>query len=541
MLPRVKDRRRRWIVGSVAAGVVVVAGAVLAQGPVLHEFVPDPSDDEALVLASSSGPEPAAIVYDGEVIPAPRDGALRPDERAMSGWPGEGQDAGRRSPTFRPDRVTELEGTLGYFTVFTPSIAPFKRVTALDTVTLEPDGTPVLAVGDQSTREIPVVGATAAAPDERERDRFWGSVVLDFGAGRVVPLPSVSPESRILTMRTEPEVALRISTDDADNFFAEAVGHLPSAQVRLTFLTDAPGVYFNAATIPAVAADALADEATELPPSVRASAETFLGELGIDRGMDLEVVLAALTEHFRAFEESDEFPADTGDIFLDLARAGKGVCRHRAYAFQIAALALGIPTRFVMNEAHAWVEVKMPSVGWMRIDLGGAAQGLEAHGEERRLRYRPENPDPLPRPEAYERSYSRPQAEPPPSAAAAGGSGGAASSSASSSGASSRPVDSGGGGAPLAISVDRSRWEVFRGRMIEVSGRVVDTSGAGVDALRLEVLLSGEREMLLGVTVSDPDGYYRGSFGIPPDLDVGEYRLAVRTPGNADHPPAQVE
>jgi transglutaminase-like putative cysteine protease len=41
---------------------------------------------------------------------------------------------------------------------------------------------------------------------------------------------------------------------------------------------------------------------------------------------------------------------------LDLARGKRGVCRHRAYAFVIVAQALGIPARFVQNEAHAWVE-----------------------------------------------------------------------------------------------------------------------------------------------------------------------------------------
>ena len=47
----------------------------------------------------------------------------------------------------------------------------------------------------------------------------------------------------------------------------------------------------------------------------------------------------------------------------------------------ITANALGIPTRLVENEAHAFVEVWFPERSWQRIDLGGAAL---AHGGHRR-------------------------------------------------------------------------------------------------------------------------------------------------------------
>ena len=64
-----------------------------------------------------------------------------------------------------------------------------------------------------------------------------------------------------------------------------------------------------------------------------------------------------MVAYFRSFEPSDDFPNDHGDIYLDLALSRKGVCRHRAFAFLVTALNIGVPTRFVANEAHAWVEV----------------------------------------------------------------------------------------------------------------------------------------------------------------------------------------
>jgi len=549
MMPRVSRRA-----AAIPFLVLLCGVAAHAQGPVLHEYVPDVSEDEAAVLITPGQSEPAGIVYDGEVLPVPDDGALGPDERPLVATPATDQSRdypGRRSPTFRPDRLTDLESTLGYFAVFTPTIAPFKRMSALDTVTVAPeDGrTPVLVVGDTTTRPVPIVGATAPSPDDRPRDRFWGSVVLDFSAGRVVPLPSVSPESRILTLRTEPLTGISIQKDRADNYFAVAVGPVARNQVRLIFLTDAPRSYFNT-PIPEVASDSLASEVAPLPQSVQRSAETFAAELGLRRGESLPKALSILTSHFRSFEESRDPPADSGDIYLDLARGMKGVCRHRAYAFMITALGLGIPTRFVMNEAHSWVEVLMPSVGWMRIDLGGAAQGLEAHNAQDRPVYRPVLPDPLPRPEPYLRSYSQlrsdvnglrtsPGADPgsarpgPPGPGAASFEDGPPRGP----GPSPRPDRPGASEArlPLLLTLDRSRQEVFRGRALSVSGLAATDSGAGVAGLRIEVVLRGERELLLGVTVSRENGVFAGSFGVPPDLPVGEYRLLVRTPGSRQY------
>src|SRR5690606_17097450 len=54
----------------------------------------------------------------------------------------------------------------------------------------------------------------------------------------------------------------------------------------------------------------------------------------------------------------------------------RGVCRHRAYAFVVTAGALGLSSRLVQNEAHAWVEV-FDGDGFVRVDLGGAALDLD--------------------------------------------------------------------------------------------------------------------------------------------------------------------
>ncbi len=561
--------------GGLALAALTVGLAVRADDRILHEFVASPSADEGTMLVAAGGSEPAAIVVGGEVIPPPENGALAPDERPMTPQAGDGarqEQPGRRSESFRPDRITELENTLDYFEVFSPAIAPYKRVTALDAVVLADDGTtPVLTIARTSPRSlVPVEGASAPPPDARPRDKFWGTVVLEFEGGVAVPLPSVSPESRVLTLRTEPQTLLRVERDSADNFYAVASGPV-NGQVRVTFLMDAPRDYFSM-PLSRLASDTRAGEVVPLPASVQRRALTFAAELALRRGMPFSEAVEGLVTHFRAFEESDTPPRDTGDIFLDLARGKKGVCRHRAYGFVIVAHALGIPARFVQNEAHAWVEVKQPDAsGWMRVDLGGAANGLQAHNASAAPLYHPQTPDLLPRPEAFERSYSqlrdtqglRPDepltlpgagganttdgATPPPTPGQPGSAPGSdpAHVGADPNHAAQPP----GGGAQssrvaLALSVHTFYREVFRGRELLVTGRVTDSAGAGVVGQRVEVSLMaarGDRALLLGVTVSGGGGDFRGSFGVPPNVPVGGYRLVVVTPGDALHAAAIAE
>lgn len=552
-----------------AFAAMLMLGAALARAddPIAHEYVPGVEADEGTMLVSSGGAAPEALVYDGEVIPAPEGGPMRPgEERAMQAAPGDEratEEVGRRSPSFRPDRVTELNGQVGYFEVFTPTISPFKRVTALDGITLV-DRTPVLAIAERGPRRaVTVEGVHAQAPDWRPRDLFWGSVVLDFSGGREVPFPSVSPESRLLTVRTEPETRLRFERDGADNFYAvvdEPRGAV--SEVRVVFLTDAPRTYFGT-ELPRTRADALIDEVPQVPASVQRRGEEFAARLNLHRGMPFDVTLSELVRWFRDFEESAEPPRDTGDIYWDLANGQRGVCRHRAYGFVITAQALGIHARFVQNEAHAWVEVHLPeSRGWLRIDLGGSPRGLSPHNTDERPRYRPDVPDPLPRPDAYVRAYQE----------AARLSEDASSSSSSGSGGSSSATGTGGNegatsttqghgapqGGPVRAQVEEgtagresraaldlrldlpSTIEVLRGRTLEVTG-TARTADLGVAGLRIEVLLASESsavERMLGVTVTNEHGAFRGSFGVPPDLAVGDYRLVVRSPGNAQVGPA---
>ena len=542
--------------------LALFAGSAAWAQQVLHEQVPNLGSDEGSVLVSNGSAEASAIVYRGEILRAPAGGPMSRDEHAMSSVPDaeqEGDAPGQRAPSFTPDRVTSLHGAVPYFEIFQPAITPYKRVSALDAVRLQPDGTPVLVAAEAARTRVMVEGTGARPPDFRERDRFWGSVVLDFDAGREVPLPSVSPESRILSMRTEPEVAMHLERDGADNFIA-VLDEQAQTSVRVVFLTDAPRSYFGFdrdQTWPDASSDALSNELAPMPERVRQDALTFASELGLRRGMAFDEAMNLLATHFRSFEESDEPPTDTGHVYLDLARGMRGVCRHRAYAFVITAQALGIHARFVSNEAHAWVEVHLPEHrGWMRVDLGGSAQGIAPRNANTGPSYVSSQTDPLPRPETYARALANAAGQTP----GVGSGGGGNAPGGPTNGTDPNAPSNQPGGAnnanppsaptptitnprivrrPLALTAEQRNIQVLRGGTIELTGRAT-TQGEAAPGVRVEVLLRDAQggERLIGVTVTDAQGLYRASLGIPPETSVGAHELIVRTPGNAHLLPA---
>ena len=111
-----------------------------------------------------------------------------------------------------------------------------------------------------------------------------------------------------------------------------------------------------------------------------------------------------LVSYLRAFR-SGKLPKRTADILSDIVTGKVGVCRHRAFAFMLLARGAGVPTRVVYNEAHAFVEIKLPAGDWMRIDLGGDAPSLTMRNTENRTLHQPEQ-DPFPTPDAYLETYS---------------------------------------------------------------------------------------------------------------------------------------
>ncbi|MBI2893629.1 MAG: transglutaminase domain-containing protein [Deltaproteobacteria bacterium] len=545
--------------------LLVLAAPLLAHsdgggpGPILHEFVPEDPGARAGVIGAEArtGQNPAAIRVGSEIVAEPEDPAQPEGDEPTYSADDQGANVGRRHDRFSPDDDTLLESQLDYAEAFDPAIAPFKRLSAFDAV--RPDFT--LGVGRSTLEEVPVVGSSAATPD---RDLFWGSVVVDLAPGEPTPIPSVAPDARILSYRATPGVEVHFLRDSADNFFVTA-RHRGSA--RLVFLTDAPAAYFGA-ELPADrrAADLPQGLLVSVPGNVSASALRVAGSLGLSARSSLREILSRLAGHFRAYEESSSPPTGFGNLYENLALGGKGVCRHRAYAFMVTANALGVPTRFVMNEAHAFVESFLPDTGWLRIDLGGAARGLSVHNAAQRMRHEPRRADELPQPEAYRRQYSllrgqgvtgapRIGAPGPTGAPQVGGQPmgpGQAGAVVRQPGARSEPgqasalpaVDptsigprTGPSLQPSFTVVDQGDRRPRRGASMHVEGRVLDRSGP-LSGAHVQVFLSRDGHTMLrwlGTLVTGPDGRWAGEVLVPPDVDTGPYHVVAVTPGDTGH------
>jgi hypothetical protein len=545
---------------SVVAGVVAVtaAGLAIAQNAAsrrkLHEDLPSPSERRSPVIGGGGSGNPAAFAAGDKVLPKPpidRPGAAPPKGEPVLGAGGFAAD---RQTSMAPDNDTRRDNTLHYVSVFNPDVLPFKRMSALDAVAADF----TLAIAHAALVEIPVGGTT-----DKTRDRFWGSVLVKLSPGVDVPLPSVAPDMRILSYEIKPPIALRFEKDGADNFYVRTDETSASGTYRLVFLADADAGYF-APSLPTGGTYTPRVIRTSTPPELRPAlpdlvareAQRTIKKLRIDEDMNLSVVFNRLVGYFRAFQ-AKPMPATSGNTYRDLCDSQAGVCRHRAYAFMITANALGIPTRFVENEAHAFVEVWFPERRWQRIDLGGAALRMEVQGADSKTLHRPRADDPFEKPPEYKQSYTQLEGDirgltsqqladkreslvqAPPSGAFD------ATATAAGSAAPDRilpdqalpPVTRDPRKPSPDLKVTQADSRAFRGDQIHIEGTA--TAGArGLPDHTVDVFLSpagrlGSGSILLGRAVTNHDGTFSADFAIPPTIGLDTYDIYLSSPEDA--------
>ncbi len=389
---------RRGFALALIALTAALPGAAQTPGPRLHRFIPGDLDLGELppgVLAAPNSADEFRRAASGTGWTDqqnPNASLLRPrnnwtpNTRAM--------DLDTRSPA---------GATLRYTEVFSPSIAPFKRTHAYDAV----DDMGRLTVRDPSLRPLRVGEVPPSWSRERVA-RFTGDVQVELTSASPTPIPSVAGDEAVLSFRTEPEVAVGFFRDSAGNLFVRAE---TARTVHLSYVLAAPQYAFVAPDgsvpndLPGSASLRGPEPEPATPPFLTASYGRVLAHVGARREQPFSVTLAALVRYFRAYRDAD-LPA-TGDsqLYLRLALGGVGACRHRAYAFVLTLHALGVPARYVGNEAHAWAEVFLTGTGWTRVDLGGWDVNLRDDSAARE-RFLPENPDPFPRPPGYANGYS---------------------------------------------------------------------------------------------------------------------------------------
>ncbi len=524
-----KLRVARWVPQSSALlALVTFAVSAFADAPMLHEFIEvEASEDLELGATTPDGRMPAAARTPSGMIRAPA--FSDPNSPRQVAYGGSATPDSIDS-TFRLDRDTTEPSAVRYDDPFTPSVTPFKRQYAFDSV----DDELSLGVHDKSLSAVPVGGVLAAGDDH-----FFGDLFVDVGERVPARIPSVGPGSRLLALRVEPPTELEVRRDSAENWYVVSAKR---QRIRLILELAVPRGVFGS-EFPDVAYSDLASWLKPLPGSARAAAQSVLSRLGLSRNVRPRDALVALVAHFRSFAASGELPRAPGGaaLYLELALDKKGVCRHRAYGFVLTALALGLPARFVRNEAHAWVEVGDGRL-WHRIDLGGAAQHFDADTRPGAPAHVPPA-DPFQWPEgagSAESSVRGPGQAAPDGASTPRA---AASAGASLASAAPRPAPP----PPASSSVDRAApggelhprseiefavdGEARRGVPLHVSG-VVSSHGEACPLARVDiVLVAPAGDTWIGSVPTNAAGRFDSHVTMPFDIDVGDYVLRASTPG----------
>ncbi len=498
-----------------ASSVVLLASAAAAAPA--HEFVPpDPREDVLLGSTTPIGDLPSALETSSGLVSSPDPFRLPRDlERAYSRT--QSADA-----TFTADRDTRPVPQVEYEDPFSPSVAPYKRLSAFDAAGA--DG--ALSVADRALRKVIVGGAPAAGDDA-----FFGDVVVDLVPNEPVRVPSPGAGTRVLRATTQPPTQIELLRDGAENLFVKAGTR---GRVRVILFVATPRSAFGGPLRDAAWGELPATP--PLPRTLQEEAEGVLRAIGVSRAMPYREAVAELVRYFRSFAATDApIEPARGDLYLDLALSKKGVCRHRAYAFVITALALRVPARFVLNEAHAWVEVH-DGASFRRVDLGGAAENFaDATGQDRPQHRAPDDPFAWP-------PGSRPGREMVAPAGSTGGDAPSPSARPSTSAPTSGGQAPGAAGAPAVDQTDDRAPAIVTARFLEQSLRrgealhvegTVRAAGSACGSVRVDVVLrSADAQATIGTLATGADGAYQGAILIPPSLALGSYDVSVQTPGD---------
>jgi hypothetical protein len=505
-----------------------------------HEYVApaflqqfDPAKRVATTLVGA-GPMPDAIRRDGAELAGPAGDAVP------------GPSIGRPK-TIDPDRSTVGPAQTQYHATFNPSVVPWRRDTVMNAV--RGDGAYQMYVA-AGRRVVVPVGPRQLTPGY---EPFWAHLTVE-ATPKGAAIPSVGPGMRVVALEAEPPVHVRIERDGAHNYYAAVLGEAPP-EVRLKLLVEVDAAYFGRPLPDNVLLNALADDPdAALPPAAAAAGREVLAVIGVRGDQSFAAGVALLVAWFRGFEEKP-FEGGSADIYRDLALARTGVCRHRAFAFMITARAAGVPTRYVQNEAHAFVEVRAPDGAWRRIDLGGGVAEVTVSKGEGKRQHVP-GADPFAQPDgppaggaSAGMTVSGVDAplKPGGAGASAGGSGaepGAGGATGGGRGGAPKPVplprtltsaepDAVPVGRAVRLVLEGQSQQVFRGEVLPnaVRGRLTDEGGLPLADRRVQLYLlpaDAGAPLLAGAGVrTGADGRFEAKVQVPRGAGTGRYRLVA--------------
>jgi hypothetical protein len=397
---------------------------------------------------------------------------------------------------FTPSRYG-YGGNTTCFALFNPSLIRMKRYIAYDATT--------------TTYETYISDANLTPLELSETTYeyvFVGTITLNQVTDDPIAIPSVAPEANILSYTSVPShIHFNFLKDGTDNFYVQS-SQSYFDEVTITFTTSATAHYFTL-EIPEhlTLSDIPETEKHMSPAAVQAQASIMIDELGLTDENNLQTIISVLTEYFSSFTEG-EIPSqnEEQDLYLAIAQAKHGKCDIRSFAFFITANALGVPTRLVTNECHAFVEVFIPANGWIQLDLGGLGNC----------------------------SLCNPNGNPPftngSSSIPEGGNGNESGEPSEPSNGNESSPEPGPELLETEIEITSVSSNAFKGGYFSVEGFVQDLEQNAIPAISVEIFVNKTKDtqgLDAGTGLTDEKGYFSIHCTVPKGAKVGENHIVA--------------
>lgn len=377
--------------------------------------------------------------------------------------------------------------------VFNPSLGAMQRLKAYDRIAVDGE---TLQVADASLRPI------SSDPTLRYDRIIEGSFPVSFHRDVPIPIYSPHPKAAIERVTVDPPLAggVQFFKDGADTYYA--LGHVEKiATLNITFRISADYYLFSPPVNTQLSAYRYSAALPKpvVPASLVDDAKLVLSRAGVTDAKNVGDVLGSLADYFRSFTEGDiPGPGEFDNLYLALALGEKGCCRHRAFAFMITAQSVGIPTRVVVNEAHAFVEVALPDGKWRQINLGGCGT------------YAINNPKNYP--SLFDQADD-PRGEANPD--------------------ENQPLPS----IATITEITESPSRIVKGETYFVNGTVVSADNRPVAGARIDVYLNETKTTpgrLTGAGTTDAEGRFSVLAKVPADAPARSYQLVARSTNGHD-------
>ena len=298
-------------------------------------------------------------------------------------------------PGTKPD-TGRTDGEVTIYEIFDPPLMSLKRWVTQDALYYDSSLADPYTMYIYDTNKVEIEPTGTTNYTHVFEGWLWMGVTLTTDL--YTPIPSVAPDADIIDYDPNATgVEVSFYKDGADNYFIRGN---QDVVIDLRYRMGTNGSYFNRPVSETLTLDDLPPESirpitgqSEVEEKVKQFLQLKNGtepanpplywlwpENG-SRETNMAKIVTNLTWYFSNFREGDgdvPDPEPPWDVYQSICINGIGACRHRSFGFFVTANVMGLPTRYVSNEAHAFVEVYIPEDNltfsashWKRINLGG--------------------------------------------------------------------------------------------------------------------------------------------------------------------------